>query len=542
MKLQTYLGDVGLAPEDPRASTQSSISLGNLWRAIKRRKLYIFIPIVLLLTASVVIAFALPAKYRSEAIILVEQPAIPPDVLDTTVSSYAEERVQVITQRVTTKSNLTDIIARFNLYPQRRRFEPISEITNDMQDDIDVEFIHARAVRGETPTIAFVLGFEYYDPGKAKLVVNRLVDLYLSQNISVRQEKASETAAFLSKEAERLQDEIRNLEQKLAEIKHANACCLPSQLPYNLARVGSAEAELRQLNQRIDMVAERRAYLQAQLSQIEPGRVSSVLEERTDEMRAEYAALASRYQAEHPTLVHMRREIANLEEQLKAVAGSGANSSSNGNPTYVQMQAQIKAADLEIESLQKQQEAVRKALEVYRSHVERTPHAELALQGVTRAYEDVRKEYDEIKQKEVVAQWGETIEVEQKGERFSLLEPPVEPTAPEKPNRLAILLLGTMLALGSGIGCGVLAEMSDNTIRSTSQLAAITGAAPLAIIPPIVTKADRLRTKRRRMAIAALSVGILLVALIGVNVYVMPLDVLWAHLERYVAITAAGDR
>jgi hypothetical protein len=84
--------------------------------------------------------------------------------------------------------------------------------------------------------------------------------------------------------------------------------------------------------------------------------------------------------------------------------------------------------------------------------------------------------------------------------------------------------------------------MSDNTIRSTSQLAAITGAAPLAIIPPIVTKADRLRTRRRRMAIAALSVGILLAALIGVNVYVMPLDVLWAHLERYVALTAAGDR
>jgi hypothetical protein len=238
----------------------------------------------------------------------------------------------------------------------------------------------------------------------------------------------------------------------------------------------------------------------------------------------------------------MRREIANLEEQLQAVAGSGANSSSNGNPTYVQMQAQIKAADLEIESLQKQQEEARKALEVYRSHVERTPHAELALQGVTRAYEDVRKEYDEIKQKEVVAQWGETIEVEQKGERFSLLEPPVEPTAPEKPNRLAILFLGTILALGSGIGCGVLAEMSDNTIRSTSQLAAITGAAPLAIIPPIVTKADRLRTRRRRMAIAALSVGILLAALISVNVYVMPLDVLWAHLERYVALTAAGDR
>ncbi len=54
-----------------------------------RRKGLLFWPAAAIFAVAVVVAFVLPPVYRSSATVLIEQPEIPPDLVQSMVTSYA---------------------------------------------------------------------------------------------------------------------------------------------------------------------------------------------------------------------------------------------------------------------------------------------------------------------------------------------------------------------------------------------------------------------------------------------------------------------
>jgi drug/metabolite transporter (DMT)-like permease len=127
------------------------------------------------------------------------------------------------------------------------------------------------------------------------------------------------------------------------------------------------------------------------------------------------------------------------------------------------------------------------------------------------------------------------MEKEQKGERFTLIDPPRLPEKPFKPNRLAIVLIGLVLGIGAGVGLTALREFSDDAVRSADLLEAATGFAVLAGVPVIVTAEDGARNRRRRWAWAGAVVLSVALAVTCVHYLVMDLDVLWVRLVRRLA-------
>ncbi len=75
------------------------------------------------------------------------------------------------------------------------------------------------------------------------------------------------------------------------------------------------------------------------------------------------------------------------------------------------------------------------------------------------------------------------METESKGERFTLIEPPVMPEQPIKPNRPAIIFLSLILALGAGLGYAAVAESLDSSVRGIKGVIATLQVAPLASSP-----------------------------------------------------------
>ncbi|MDH4243811.1 MAG: hypothetical protein OEV38_08650, partial [Nitrospira sp.] len=101
------------------------------------------------------------------------------------------------------------------------------------------------------------------------------------------------------------------------------------------------------------------------------------------------------------------------------------------------------------------------------------------------------------------------------------------PEKPFKPNRLAIVLLGTVLALGAGIGAGAAVESMDHSIRSSEQLLQLTHHFPLAVIPFMPNEEDVSRIRVRRRLAQTAGLGVIGTALVLLHVFVIPLDVLW---------------
>ena len=204
------------------------------------------------------------------------------------------------------------------------------------------------------------------------------------------------------------------------------------------------------------------------------------------------------------------------------------------NPSYINLQAQLNAITSSLEALRTSRTAVKERLLDYAARVERTPEIEPDYLSLTRDRDTTGQKYQEIRSRLLEARVSEGLEVQRKGERFSLIDPPSLPEKPDKPNRFAIVLLGFLLAVGGGIGSGAVAESLDHSIRTPEQLARLTLLPPLGVIPFMPNERDLSRVVKRRRLLKGAGVGALAMVLVLLHVFVMPLDVLWfAALRRF---------
>ena len=94
--------------------SEAELTLRDYFAILKRRYLFLIIPFVLVLTVSVGVALLMAPVYQSTGTIMVESQQIPDNFVQSTVTSYADERIGVITQRVMIRENLLRIIDKFN--------------------------------------------------------------------------------------------------------------------------------------------------------------------------------------------------------------------------------------------------------------------------------------------------------------------------------------------------------------------------------------------------------------------------------------------
>jgi uncharacterized protein involved in exopolysaccharide biosynthesis len=270
-----------------------------------------------------------PNSYRSTATILIEDPDIPPGLVPTTVTTFAARQIQYINQRVMTRTNLAEIIERFNLFPEERRYLPTLLLVEDVEDRVKIDVIDmpGQDASGQkvNSTIAFTVAFEHENPNTARQVANELVSLYLAENVRARTEQTAETSQFMQAEVDRLDAEVRDLESQIAKLKQENEGSLPEQSVLNLQSMERADGEIRQIDIQLQSLQESKVMLDAQLAQIEPMAPMIMPDGKgvappTDQLRAlqsQLAMLEGRYSADHPDVVRVRRDV----EALKAEVG-----------------------------------------------------------------------------------------------------------------------------------------------------------------------------------------------------------------------------
>ena len=110
-----------------------ALAPGDYLAVLKRRKWNILIPIISILLISVIIAFSLPPHYKSTTTILIEQQDVPLEYVKSSVSTYAEQQMQIINQRIMSSTRLLDIINRLNLYPELKDTMKTEEIIEQMR-------------------------------------------------------------------------------------------------------------------------------------------------------------------------------------------------------------------------------------------------------------------------------------------------------------------------------------------------------------------------------------------------------------------------
>lgn len=523
-----------------------AMTLNDYFDILKRRKWSIILPSLIIFVAATIIALALPSIFKSTSTILIVEQEIPSNFVMATVTSFAEQRLQSIKQRIMSTTRLLEIVKQFNLYSELKDKWTTEEIIGKMRKDIKLDTISADVVdrrtgRPMTATIAFTLSYEGKNAAMVQRVANVLASLYLEENLKVRERQTIETYTFLENEMEKVKLDLAEIEKKIAVFKEKHINELPELLQVNVQNLDFVERNIERFQEQFRSLKEREGYLQTQLAGIPLDESVNKDKKRLEDIRMELVYLKSRFTDEYPDVIKIKAEIAALEEQagntpdVSELPNVIKSNEQPDNPAYITLASQLASTRIEIDSIKKQIIELKEKGDRYRQRIENTPRLEQEYNVLNIERNNTQAKFDDLMKKFMEARVAHGLEKEQKGERFTLIDPARLPEKPFKPNRMAIVLIGFVLGIGAGIGMGAIMEFSDHAVRNAGSLAGVTSFPVLASIPEIITKKDIIRKRVKRIIQITAVLIVIAAGIAAFHYLVMDLNVFWAKLTRKMA-------
>lgn len=518
---------------------QESKTLTDVMEILRRRKWSLCLPFLACLALATTIGLTLPPVYRSTGTILIEEQEIPREYVMSTVSSFAEQRVQSISQRIMSSTRLLEIINRFNLYADLRERWTIEEIIEKMRKDIHFAMISADVIDRRTgrPTSAFIafnISYQGKNPTLVQQVANVLASLYLEENLKVREQYTIGAVKFVEDEMKEVQARLAQLDAKIAAFKQKHLFSLPEMNPLNFQELERIERTLEQLEIQMQSLKERESSLQVQLANI-PSTQANTDRDRLKELRVKLVYLKSRYSDRYPDIPKVQKEIEDLEKKLGLSDGNPYEDKPD-HPAYLPVATQLASTQIEIEALKKQIQASKEKREEYLQRIQRSPRVEESYRLLTIERNNLQTKYDDLMKKHLETKVASELERQQMGERFTLIDPPRMPEKPISPNLWVILMIGGVLGIGSGVAMVSLREHFDPSVRNVHALSRMTGLPVLVTLPEIQTPREIARARKRRFVILAAFLVFAFAGILIFHFFVMDLDVFWARLMRRISL------
>jgi succinoglycan biosynthesis transport protein ExoP len=498
---------------------------------VRRRHMYFLIPFFLGWLAVWSASWVLPARYKSGTLILVQQPSMPKDYVTPNVTDDLQARLQSITQQILSRTRLLHIIDELHLYADQRGRLNDDELVDSMRKDIEIALVYDE----RRFITSFNIYFSSHDPHLAQQVTGELTNLFISQNLEMRQQKSEDTTKFLEQQLEAARQNLAEQEEKVRIYKDQHLGELPSQLASNVQILSGLQTQLQSEEGGLNADRQQSAYLQSMLEQSRTlqrapknGDGTPVgipaLDQELDKLRAQLADLSSRYTDRHPDVRKLKDQIAKTEKMREqALAGlkaSAAAASASGNPpasttddvdsgnsSTIQLQGQLKSNQIDMANKEREIAALKAKIDDYQRRLNEEPAREQQFADLTRGYEQSKVNYDELLKKKNSSQMATSMELLQQGEHFQMIDPPTLPLKPDFPNRLKLcgIGLGVGIALGGALAGGT--EFLDDRLHNEK---ALKGLLPVGVISeiPAITTPEEERKQERKLWVSWVAAGL----------------------------------
>ncbi len=471
--------------------------------------------------SSLTMARILPPSYDATTTLLVESPQIPDNLAASTVDTGSLELLQIIEQRLMTRSNLLNIARKFNV------FDDINSMAADQIVQAMRQSTTIRRTGGRGQATMMTISFNSNKANVTASVVNEYVTLLLDDNLEMRSERAGDTLKFFQQEVERLDAELATQSQKILSFKNANSDALPETLSYRLSRQTAIQERISSIGREISGLREQKQRL---LEIFEAtGRVAGMAGEKLSPEQRQLADLQNElsralavFSAENPRIKVLQSQIAQMEAQIGAPMGEDLSAAT---PKTL-LDLQLVEIDTRLEQLETQRSQAQAELDRLTKSIDRTPENSIVLDGLNRDYNNIQSQYNSATSRLATAATGERIEIMAKGQRIVVLESATVPNSPTSPNRILIAAGGTALGAALGGGLVFLLEFMNKAVRRPRDITRRLGITTIATIPYVRTPIELVARRAAFVALFALVVVGLPAALFAIHTYYLPLDLL----------------
>lgn len=501
---------------------------------IVRRNKIIISCVLVAIVVGLGVYLKMPKVYESTALLMYQRAKIDPSSkMAPDMEGQTREMVATLTQQVTSRTSLEAIVKQFELYQELRQKLPMEDVVDMMR----ASNIVITPDRGDV----FKVSFRGGEPKKVQQVANAVAARFIEENLRYREEKATETSAYVGDELELSKKTLDKKEEIMRDYKLKYYNEMPQQFVANSTRLTALQTQFQKNRDSVQDLERTKILIQEQISRRKellaqaPSPISQGREVRqTDtrngpvvelaQARQQLADLKLRYTENHPEVKRLQKKVTALEESQASHENSVEGVSSGDAPTGTggfvrdnqldELVLQLKKADLAISSLNQESDGLKSQILQHEQWLGMTPVREAEWTALTRDYQQLSDHYQRLVSRNLEAGAAESLERRQKGSQFKIVDSAYLPEKPVRPDFKKIILLALAAGVATGCGLAFLLEARDSSFRDVTDLETYLGLSVICAIPLIET-APELKSKRRRTILwwAVVSIAFLCILL-----------------------------
>jgi polysaccharide chain length determinant protein (PEP-CTERM system associated) len=471
---------------------QFRITLHQLWQ---RRWLALAVAWGLCMLGWLGLAF-LPNSYESTAHVAVEARQLLPSQVGMPQPGPAD--VTRLKQTITSTENLTKVVRRTDLN---------TLVTSDRDLAAEVEMLRQAIKVTATPENVFEIGATakvsgFSNAQNAKLaaaIVQNLIDLFVSDNLSGDRTEANQSLTFLDNEVRKREQELQQAEQKRAEFEQHYLGLLPGEGSIE-QRMAAARSEMSNVDQQLIQAQTSLAALRSQLAATPPtlpgvGGDTGSASGQLSSLEGQLAQAQARgYTDSHPDVIALKQQIARIRP-LAAREPRGAGGMQN--PSYVSIQSMMAERQGTLQAAMARKAQLQSDMAQLTSNESSQPGVAAEQERLNRDYDVLKRQYDKLLEDRDQVRLRSDIATKTDSFKFRVIDPPSQPTLPKAPNRPLLLTVILFAAIAAGIGAAFVAVQLQRTFPTQNKLAEATGLPVFGTIREVLTPDVRAHRRQR---------------------------------------------
>jgi polysaccharide chain length determinant protein (PEP-CTERM system associated) len=460
---------------------------------LRRHKRTLILLAVLGPVVGYLVCLVLPKEYTSQAVVLVDQPAVSPSYVTDISTGDLKQRLTTLQEQILSRSRLEAMINKFGLYPEERKQQAsIEGLVDRLRKKITVTPVKPMAESNSTQLPGFYIKVSDRDPALAQKMCNEVADVFLAENQRVKHDQSAGTTVFLTKQLEDAKAKLDDQDAKLASFKSRYTGMLPDEQSANLNLLAGLNTQLDAATQALGRAQQDKAFTESMLAQQLSSQSADnpSAQKQLTEMQGELSALLAKYTEDHPDVIRLRQSIADLKQKMASSQGAGstgARTAASGpeSPEIQQLRGQLHQYDATIKEKTAQQRDVQRQMALYQSRLQTSPNVEEQYKVLTRDHESAANLYNDLLKKRSETAMFSDMHHQAENAEFRVLDRANLPEGPSFPNPLYFILGGLGAGLALGLGIALLSELRDKSLRTEEDVEFFLQLPTLANIPSV---------------------------------------------------------
>ncbi len=466
-----------------------------------------------------VVVYMMPDQYRSSARVFVDtQSVLRPLMSGLAVQPNVEQQVAILTRTLISRPNMDKLITMADLDLTIRTPAEREALVNKLMSDLR---IGQGGGRGRSDNM-FTLSYQDTDPQRAHAVVQALLSLFVESGLVGKRADSDSARRFIEEQIAAYETRLTDAENRLKEFRLRNMALLGDGSTNYLSQISSVTQQLNQARLELREAETSAAAFRDQLANESPTSTASTpsfefsptaeLDARIDGLERDLDAMLLRYTEQHPDVIATRSLMARLDEQRQAAlellqeeSGESATTP-NTNPVYQQIKFSLSNAEARVAGLTARVAEFEERLQFLRERAELLPKLEAEEAQLNRDYGIHRRNYEQLVQRRESATMSVEMAAQSGIADFRVIEPPSRPTSPSAPNRLMLMPLVGVAALGVGLALAFLLSQIRPAFNSGRMLREVSGLPVLGTVSRVTGPAYR---HARRLSMLAFGGGLI---------------------------------